>query len=64
MDSLVAGHSAIPVMSHLPVPMVEGKVAAGFPSPADDFAVHRLDLNELLITHPPATFFWRVSGRY
>jgi DNA polymerase V len=46
----------------LHLPMVEGKIPAGFPSPADDFLVKRLDLNELLITHPQATFFWRVAG--
>jgi DNA polymerase V len=42
--------------------MVQGTVRAGFPSPADDFAVKRHDLNDLLITHPAATFFWRVRG--
>lgn len=42
--------------------MVQGWVRAGFPSPADDFSVKRHDLNELLITHPTATFFWRVRG--
>jgi DNA polymerase V len=46
----------------LPLPMAQGTVRAGFPSPADDFAVRRHDLNELLITHPAATFFWRVRG--
>lgn len=35
---------------------------AGFPSPAADFAVKRHDLNELLITHPAATFMWRARG--
>ena len=39
-----------------------GRVQAGFASPAADFAVRRQDLNDLLITHPLATFFWRVSG--
>ena len=46
----------------LPMPMVEGRISAGFPSPADDFAVKRLDLNDL-ITHPLATFYWKTSGR-
>jgi len=46
----------------LRLPMVQGTIRAGFPSPADDFAVKRNDLNELLITHPAATFFWRVRG--
>jgi len=47
----------------LPLPIVQLAIQAGFPSPADDFAVKRHDLNELLITHPLATFFWRVAGR-
>lgn len=46
----------------IPLPLVPGSVRAGFPSPADDFAVKRHDLNDLLITHPTATFFWRVRG--
>ncbi|MFL6691577.1 MAG: LexA family protein [Ramlibacter sp.] len=46
----------------LQLPMAPGAVRAGFPSPADDFSVKRHDLNELLITHPTATFFWRVRG--
>lgn len=39
-----------------------GGVAAGFPSPADDFLEDKLDLNEKLIKHPAATFFVRVAG--
>lgn len=46
----------------LPLPWVQGTVRAGFPSPAADFAVKRHDLNELLITHPAATFFWQARG--
>lgn len=46
----------------LPLPVAPGTVRAGFPSPADDFSAKRQDLNELLITHPTATFFWRVRG--
>lgn len=42
--------------------MVEDRIPAGFPSPADDFALKGLDLNDLLITHPLATFFKQVSG--
>lgn len=44
------------------LPMPTASIHAGFPSPADDHTVRRHDLNELLITHPLATFFWRVSG--
>lgn len=45
------------------IPIVQRLLSAGFPSPADDFAVKRYDLNELLITHPAATFMWRMSGQ-
>lgn len=37
-------------------------VSAGFPSPADEHIDRKLDLNELLIQHPVATFFVRVAG--
>lgn len=37
-------------------------VTAGFPSPAEDYGEKPLDLNELLIKHPTATFFIRVRG--
>lgn len=38
------------------------KVAAGFPSPADDYLEGSLDLNEYLIKHPAATFMVRAQG--
>lgn len=59
---LPPGAQVFEVGRSLALPWVEGSVPAGFPSPAADFAVKRQDLNELLITHPHATFFWRVSG--
>ncbi|MBN2143437.1 MAG: translesion error-prone DNA polymerase V autoproteolytic subunit [Candidatus Aureabacteria bacterium] len=43
-------------------PIFESRVAAGFPSPADDFIERKLDLNEFLVRHPSSTFFVRVSG--
>lgn len=43
-------------------PLVLWRVAAGFPSPADDYVERPLDLNEYLIKHPAATFFIRVTG--
>lgn len=45
-----------------PLPEFSHKVQAGFPSPADDFIEKQLDLNELMIKHPAATFFVRVEG--
>lgn len=46
----------------LSLPLFGCRIPAGFPSPADDFIEQALDLNDLLITNPPATFFVRVAG--
>ena len=35
---------------------------AGFPSPAEDHQLERIDLMNQLIKHPQATFMLRVSG--
>lgn len=43
-------------------PLFTCGVSAGFPSPAEDHIDRKLDLNELLIPHPAATFFVRVAG--
>lgn len=43
-------------------PLFLSPVSAGFPSPAEDYIEKNLDLNELLVKHPAATFFVRVSG--
>ena len=45
------------------LPFLSWRPPAGFPSPAEDYDHGRLDLNDLLITHPLATFFFEVSGR-
>ena len=37
-------------------------VAAGFPSPAEQYIESPLDLNELLVHRPAATFFVRAAG--
>lgn len=46
----------------LVLPLAGDRIQAGFPSPAEDFAVKRIDLTEILVTHPQATFLLRVSG--
>ncbi|QDC44650.1 LexA family protein [Methylophilus medardicus] len=46
------------------IPFFEGKVRAGqsrFASAAQDYEMKALDLNELLITDPPATFIVQVA---
>lgn len=44
------------------LPLMQWKVQAGFPSPAEDDRETELDLNTLLVEHPEATFLLRVSG--
>jgi DNA polymerase V len=46
----------------LNIPLFLERVSAGFPSPAEDYIEKTLDLNELCIQHPAATFFVRVQG--
>lgn len=43
-------------------PLFLSVVAAGFPSPADDHLERDLDLHELLISHPAATYYVRLAG--
>lgn len=45
-----------------PIPLFLESVSAGFPSPAQDYVEQALDLNELCIKHPAATYFVRVQG--
>ena len=45
-----------------PVRFYDIGVSAGFPSPADDYKEKKLDLNDLLIRQPEATFFAKASG--
>ncbi len=58
---------APPDLSRLPasataIQLLDVRVPAGFPSPADDHMVQRCDLVELLSAHPQATYFLRVRG--
>jgi DNA polymerase V len=48
--------------SALSLPLFGARIAAGFPSPADDHLEGSIDLNEQLVQHPAATFFVRVQG--
>ena len=41
---------------------IAGSVVAGFPSPAEQYLEPPLDLNELLVKRPAATYFVRVQG--
>ncbi|AMO49302.1 DNA polymerase V [Kosakonia oryzendophytica] len=44
------------------VPLFLERVPCGFPSPAQDYVEQSLDLNKLVVKHPSATYFVRVSG--
>ena len=44
------------------LPLFGCPVAAGFPSPADDFIEIKLDLNQHLVKNPSSTFYARVRG--
>jgi DNA polymerase V len=48
------------ISSPLSLPLIEVRVPAGFPSPADDYHTIKIDLDKDLISHPTATFFVRV----
>lgn len=37
-------------------------VRAGFPSMAAELGAKRIDLTAVLVTHPQATYLWRVAG--
>lgn len=53
VDSAPAGQGA---------PLYLAAVEAGWPSPADDYIDHRLNLHELVVRNPAATFFLRAAG--
>jgi DNA polymerase V len=53
---------SIEIGSELFLPMLSAGISAGFPSPAMDFMDVSIDLNQLMIKHPSATFFGRVQG--
>ncbi len=44
------------------LPLFSHKIAAGFPSQADDYIEARIDLNEHLVRNEEATFMLRVQG--
>ncbi len=48
--------------ARISLPLYACGVAAGFPSPSDDYIEKGLDLNEYLIKHPSATFYARANG--
>ena len=62
---VMVASSPQPVGGHYRVctlPLMVSRIAAGFPSPADDYVEKQIDLNTHLIQHREATFILRVSG--
>ncbi len=48
--------------TQLDLPLAGTAIAAGFPSPAEEYVEIALDLNKELIKHPSATFYAKVKG--
>lgn len=44
------------------IPLSTERVAAGFPSPAEEYNGPGLDLNREIVKNPASTFYARVSG--
>lgn len=44
------------------IPLFSDLVPCGFPSPAQDYIEKGIDLNELCISHPAATYFVMATG--
>lgn len=55
-------HKLFHVQTRVSTPLSGQVVEAGFPSPAEGAATERLSLDEVVITHPEATFFMRMKS--
>jgi DNA polymerase V len=63
MAHLFSNHTGSMSTAHShPILLFSERVPAGFPSPADGYADDPLDVRELLIQNPAATFFVRADG--
>jgi hypothetical protein len=62
MDDIKLTFHKASTETELAIPLAQSSVKAGFPSPAQDYMSEEIDLNRLLIPHPEATFFVRISG--
>lgn len=62
--NIISSRMPLPIVirSRVLIAMVGQSVHAGFPSPADDFIEEMIDLNQVLVQNPIATFMWRVAG--
>ena len=62
LGSSISGIYGLGQKNKVSLPLYSCGVSAGFPSPASDYISQQLDLNDLLIKNPAATFFVRVAG--
>jgi DNA polymerase V len=64
MYSIISTRQPVPISeTPLLVLLLNNRVHAGFPSPAEDLGAQRIDLAQMLITHAQATYFLRASGQ-
>ena len=55
-------YSPVELRQIVALPLFGDLVPCGYPSPAQDYVEKRIDLNELLVQHPSATYFVKSSG--
>ncbi|MCE3269348.1 MAG: umuD, partial [Burkholderiales bacterium] len=51
-----------PTNKRVYIPISCSKISAGFPSPAAAYEEADIDINDIVITNPVATFYVRVKG--
>ncbi len=54
--------SSFQAITKYSIPLVLNKIAAGFPSPAEDYVDKTVDMNDLLISNRDATFIVQVES--
>lgn len=58
----IASISVVESSTYMKIPLAAEKIAAGFPSPAQDYVDKTLDMNEHLIRNEAATFVVKVAS--
>lgn len=58
----IIGYAANFLPNSPKAPLYSSVVQAGWPSPADDYIDQQLNLHELVVRNPAATFFLRAAG--
>jgi DNA polymerase V len=44
------------------LPLLQYRIPAGFPSPAENYSEKSLDINDYLVRNKASTYFFRVTG--